>query len=394
MKSPSRKLSATAGVFTLACALMAGSLSTTAFADDDDDAKPRSYPYVKGTLSVEIEHDNVFDADDPDAETSDTYNTTELGVGFYFSPMFSVHANLTFEPVLDPGPGEDRFFGDHGLYADELYAKFSFDPLEIMAGKIHPAFGKAWDDTPGLFGTDLAEDYEISERIGVGFSVTREHTPVGKVALHASAFFADTTFLSDSAFTSRGRADQDDGGLSNTESLESFAVSIEGEEVPGFAGLSYNIGFVHQAGGEDDLDDQNGFVLGLKKESSYNNVTFEWVGETAWFDYGGDLYDTGDPTQFVDSLWYWTLGAQATFNEQYRISAAYTARNAELFNGAEFDDYQYTASAGMKVWHDWWLDAGYKFVEEQDEDAHVLGLKLSREIEFERSLSSAVHSLK
>jgi hypothetical protein len=88
------------------------------------------------------------------------------------------------------------------------------------------------------------------------------------------------------------------------------------------------------------------------------------------------------------------VGAQASINDKYRINAAYTARDAELFDGTDFDDYQYTASAGMKIWRDWWLDAGYKFTQEEDEDSHVFGVLLSKEFEFERSLSHSTHTMK
>jgi hypothetical protein len=85
----------------------------------------------------------------------------------------------------------------------------------------------------------------------------------------------------------------------------------------------------------------------------------------------------------VDSLWYWTLGGQLTFNDKYRINTAYTARNAELFDGTNFDDFQWTASGGMKVWREWWLEAGYKYLEEADEESHTVGLKLSKTFEFD-----------
>jgi hypothetical protein len=384
MRDASRRFGITGAVAALACALALGGLAGPVRADDDDNKAdaPRSFPYVKGELSVEIEHDNI-DADEAGADISDTYTTTDLDIGAYFSPFFSVHGHFTFEPVLDAEEGDDRFFEDHGLYAEELYAKFSFKPFEVKAGKYNPAFGSAFDETPGLYGTDLAEDYELTERIGLAIATTRENTGFGKVTLTASTFFADTTFLSQSIFTNRGRVDVDDGGLSNTESLESFAISIEGEEIPGFAGLSYNIGFVHQAAGVDDVDDQNGFVFGLKHTRKYNNVEFEVIGETAYFDYGGNLYDADDAEEFVESLWYWTLGTQATINEKFRISTAYTARNAELYDGTEFDDFQWTASAGVKLWREWWLDAGYKYLEEEEEESHTVGLKLSKTFEFD-----------
>ena len=73
-----------------------------------------------------------------------------------------------FEPVQDPDPGDDRFLEDHGLYAEELFVNYETGHFAGYAGKFNPSFGTAWDLAPGIFGTDLAEDYEITERIGLG----------------------------------------------------------------------------------------------------------------------------------------------------------------------------------------------------------------------------------
>jgi hypothetical protein len=123
-------------------------------------------------------------------------------------------------------------------------------------------------------------------------------------------------------------------------------------------------------------------------------VKVEWIGETAYFDYGGNLYDEDDDGLFVETLWYYTLGAQASINDKYRVSASYTARYADLFDGAEFDDYQYQVSAGMKLGRDWWLDAGYKFLQEQDEESHTVGLLLTKTIEFDTGELEPASSLK
>ena len=78
---------------------------------------------LSGELTVEFQNDNNIDSDDPDAELSDLYNTTELAAELTINHFLSGHTSLTFEPVLDPDPGDDRFFEDQGLYAEELYAK-------------------------------------------------------------------------------------------------------------------------------------------------------------------------------------------------------------------------------------------------------------------------------
>ena len=52
-------------------------------------------------------------------------------------------------------------------------------------------------------------------------------TSAGKIALTTSLYTVDTTVLSESAFTNRGRTSLDDGGAGNTESLDSFAIALD-----------------------------------------------------------------------------------------------------------------------------------------------------------------------
>ncbi len=205
-------------------------------AQSADMATPHSYPYLKGDVFIGFQTDNTFAADNPDAKLSDTYTKTEMGVGAYFSPYFSAHAGFTFEPVFDPGPSQDRFFGDEGLYVQQLYGQLDLSPVAFFAGKFNLAFGKAWDLAPDVYGADLVEDYQFTERVGVGVSVAKDKTSLGKMTLTASTFFADTSVLSNSLFTNRGQNSIRDGGLSNTGNLDSFAVSLTGSDAPGLEG--------------------------------------------------------------------------------------------------------------------------------------------------------------
>lgn len=69
-------------------------------------------PYIEGTVSVELQSDNVTRSDDPAGKISDTYTTTEAGITVHFLPFFQISSTLVLEPVLDPA--DDRFFEDHG----------------------------------------------------------------------------------------------------------------------------------------------------------------------------------------------------------------------------------------------------------------------------------------
>src|SRR3546814_21075551 len=90
----------------------------------------------------------------------------------------------------------------------------------------------AWDVAPGIWGTDLAEDYELAEQIGVAGDLRFGGEGVGKHALTLGTFFADTTFLSRSAFTDRGRTRLSDGGAGNPEDFSPFPVALEGTALP------------------------------------------------------------------------------------------------------------------------------------------------------------------
>ena len=47
----------------------------------------------------------------------------------------------------------------------------------------------------------------------------------GKHSLEVSSFMADTTFLSDSVLRQRGNTSKEDGGPSNTQRFNSYAIS-------------------------------------------------------------------------------------------------------------------------------------------------------------------------
>jgi hypothetical protein len=333
-------------------------------------------PRVEGEIVFEFQSDNTFDSEDPAAELSDTFNTTEAAVGWYLFPGFSVQAGFVLEPVLDPEPGEDRFFEDHGLYAEELYAQYQRGPVRAFAGKFNPAFGKAWDAAPGIYGTDLAEDYELTERLGLGAEVSQDAGALGALALTAALYQADTSGLSDSAFTNRGRTDCDDGGLSNTCSLESFAVALDGSALPGLPGLGYQLAYRHQAAGDGDPEDENGYSAALTGAHTWNSVGVEWIGEVAYLD-GADVFD-----EAPQEIWYQTFGVAFT-KDIYNLSLSYTGRQTDFEDVTEdYDDYQFSVSAGAAWSSGWTFDVGYKYHVEEDVENHTVGALLTRSVGF------------
>ncbi len=327
-----------------------------------------SYPNISGELSLELQDDWTYNSDDETAEINDLYPTVTLTTKVAFTQALSVNLEATLEPIEDAT--DDRAFEDLGGYLNILTINYDTDLFSVYAGKFTPNFGIAWDAAPGLYGTDLNEDYEFAEMIGLGgalhFNLAGDHT------VSASSFFADTTFLSDSVGDSRGPLDEDDGGPANTEGLESFAVALDGgfTELDGFR---YHVGFTSLAEGDDGTENQLGYVVGAE----YGFPITEEITATPLFEYayldnlgGAD----GDSAQFV------TAGIGFEYNA-WAASTTFQHRNTET-GSSDVDDYVFDITVGYTFENGIGVAGGWRHAEEDDVDNSGLGILLSYSLEF------------
>lgn len=332
------------------------------------------FPNVSGTFVLELQSDTTFDSDDSGAEITDTFATVETSLDFNLSEIFTVHTDLVLEPVLDPDPFEDRFFEDHGGYVETLHLIVNLGQFTLLGGKINPAFGTAWDVTPGIYGTDFAEDYELTERIGVGGSYTFDGGDAGQHVLQTAVFFTDTSALSNSAFTRRGQLSVADGGASNTEDFSSFAIALDGGEIASLPGFSYHVSFRHGEAGDGDVSDETGFAIGARQEiETADGTNFELNGEVAVF----DNLDGGEN----DAL-YATAGL-AVARDEWFGATSFTLRDLSGGPaGTNFDDKLFQATVGREVFENASLAAGYKFAEEEEVESHTIGVLFAYETDF------------
>lgn len=323
--------------------------------------------------AVEFEWDNTFDADDPAAEMSDLYNTTELGISLDFGNGFSAASVFVFEPVLDPV--DDRTLEDHGLFLENVFLQYSADRFTLYGGKINPVFGTAWDMTPGLYGVDIAEEYELAEMIGVGgdFNMTAfgswEHVVSGAV------FYADTSNLSDSWFTERGQTTLADGGPGNTEGLDSYAFAIDGTGLPSMPGLAYHVGYRSLAKGVGDLNDERAVVFGLSRDFELNDdMSVSTIFEFA------KLSNTHGGTE--DSTFFTTGGSLVCGPWSYSLAYSNFTEDAPAAPGGELETFQYQLSVGYEFENGVALEVGYKMLSEHDEESRTFGVLFVKEFEW------------
>lgn len=376
-----RQSALTAATFFMMTALAGAS---PALAGGDSPSRFGFVPHISGEINVEIQSDHVVRSDDPDGKISDTYTTTEAEFTAHLTPMFAVVSHFVLEPVLDPT--DDRFFEDHGAYIEEIYARFKFGAVTVKAGKYDPAFGTAWDAAPGVYGTDFAEDYELAERLGIAISYEATGTAFGDVTLAANVYKLDTTELSRSIFTDRGRTTREDGGASNTSGLESFALTATFADIAK-SGVKLNFGYRHQAEGvgPDDVADEKGFVVGLSGEHKTSDGKIEWIVEAATF----DNFDAGE-----NDATYVTAGLKWTFLKHYNIALSGTRRQIDVPSAPDFTDHLFQLSAGTELGAGWTFDVGYKWEEVEDVKSQTVGVLFTKKFEFDTKPSSRPTSYK
>ena len=341
-----------------------------------------------GELVVELQSDNLYSTDDgADAEFTDTYTTTEAELAMS-SGAFSVNTTLLIEPMLDPGDpgdpmagidrssveaGESRTFQDHGLVVEVLTLDYELDDLHLYAGKFGPHFSLAYDEAPGVYGTDMSEDTnEIAEMVGAGFAYgfggeARRYT------LSGSVFTADTSDLSDSMGNKRGRTREEDGGPGNTGSMESFALALDIEQED----LLVHLGAVQMT--TDYLVDEEGNRDRAGADDETRAVAAAIFspaeGLTALLEYAHFSNFGGD--RDIDAQVF-TVGAMMEFDDGWYAAASYTSRDPERAPA----DAQFQVSGGYVFERGLELSAGWKWVEEEDVQSRVLGLFAVHSWEF------------
>jgi hypothetical protein len=350
---------------------LAAALPAAALAADNvkpaGTAAPDVYPYIDGVINLEFDNDWTFHSSNPANEFNNLYmhgSTAAFKLGL--TQVFSVNLGLTLEQVKGPYPPKDCTMCGIGLYMDTLNLEANLGNWTFTAGKYEPNFGFAWDVAPGPWGSRYAEDYELSERMALGAAYTFD-TGFGKHTLAVNTFFADTTVFSESLFNNRGRLHDYDGGAGNTGKFDNFSVTLAGEEIPGLEGFKYNIGYRHQTGTESDAGDENGFVIGLAKDTEIGNgVTLGLVGELAYFEhYTGAA---GDAT-------YVTVGGSLK-------RGPWHGELTGSFRDFETNDRLVAASVGYGFDSGYDLSIGYGREHVAGDDNDMIGVRLTKCFSF------------
>ncbi|MGI9413654.1 MAG: hypothetical protein ACR2PM_08290, partial [Hyphomicrobiales bacterium] len=134
---------------------------------------------MTGELSLELQLDHALRSDDPDLSRTTLEGTADAEIDFWLTSALSSHTKISLDSTDNRLSDENLIFGEVGLRVEELYLRFDIESYRIIAGKFAIDFGVAWDDAFGLYGSDLAEEYEFKERVGVHAEVRLKDTGTG-----------------------------------------------------------------------------------------------------------------------------------------------------------------------------------------------------------------------
>lgn len=336
-----------------------------------------SYPSFSGEAVFEVQLESSPNSDSATNERTNTFGRSEIAPNFRINKNLFIDGVAVFEPVQTNTTGDDTFFDDEGLFMEEIKLNFETEKFALFTGKFNPGFGTAWDYGRGIWSEDFAEDYEVTEKLGLGGSYNFGTEAYGKHTFTASTFFKDTSFLSKSTITDRGHVKKSTGGVSNTEDFSSFALSLDGENVAGVENLSYHMGFRHLAKGDADragTQDDDGFAIGVNytvpvHEKIKSDVLLEYVRIN---NVDGGASDKN----------YYTASVVNKICDNWNITIGYTKRDERTPGSADVNDHLFQLSGGYDFGNGLTLELGWKNTEEANISTDIIGGLARYTIEF------------
>lgn len=330
-----------------------------------------AYPVFTVDGYIESRFDDVPRSDDPNAKKFDLNPKGEADFDLLFDENLSAHAHVTGESVKASRSGRDRYISGTGVYLQELYLKYQTDDFSVYGGKFGAPFGIGWDMLPDLVKDGFSGDYETTEMDGIGGSVTVRPEGFGEHTLSAAAFFADTSFLHYSLFSSPGSRDpqaerishlrRNDGGLGNTEKFNNFSITLGGDRFGGAsqggddepAGFFYNVGFRYLSAGVTETREERGLAAAVGYRIRYGDDT----SLTPFAEYV-HFWDFSGAPGSADIM---TLGLLANIGPwEAATSVAWRSVDSRGGGALDHDDYLFAMQAAYNFDNGLYLGAGYR----------------------------------
>ncbi|WP_145974896.1 hypothetical protein [Ruegeria atlantica] len=344
-------------------------------------------PYVVGSLSIGLFNDHTFQADDPNEKINDIFGESRLEAFVFLSRNIYVETGWLVEPVDAPIAGRDRFLEAHALKWGALSLTFESGDFWISAGKGPVHFGIAESVAPGIYGSDIASDfYAIKGRVGVGANYGFDAGDFGSHALRGGVFTLDTSWLATPFFSDFDPPKRSTGGAGNTNGLKNWAIALDGGGIDVLPGFRYHLSYVNQ---------QTEFLRlpnGKKVPRDALGNEHRYAAAITWLPIA--LIDELSVTPFVEyarlenargrrnrTEGYLTSSLDLQYR-QWSLALAATGWEVKTPDGSRTSNLQAQISAGYTFDNGVTFEAGFRSLNEDNENSETFGLALNYELPF------------
>lgn len=338
----------------------------------------KNYPYVSGDALIQYQADRVLSSEKKGIPANNGFVYVEQNSSLNFNKNWSAKMQLRLQPnnVLTTRNqvtperyrtflSNDRGFGlqETGILLEELKLNYENDDVRVFAGKFDPTFGTAWRKTKriGVFASQFTEDYNLREKIGGGITALLENSSIS-----FNSFMNDTTELSRSMISDRGRAKGSSGIAGSNGSLSSYSVSMEGENFLTVDNWYYNFGYrslgVDNAAGRAR---EQGFVVGSeylyqlgRNSSIIPFVELVKIDNFAGFKNRNAKYGT---FALIGNYSSWTA------------SVSFVTREIKDPYAVNYNDHQMQFSVGYKITDNLTVDISRADIKEDGQNGGLIG---------------------
>jgi hypothetical protein len=232
-----------------------------------------AYPHLTGEIELQIQADKLVKAPAGTNRNANVFSDSEANFGLFLTRELSLQTTFHLDQVKDQQSG--GFLRGQALFLEQAFVNYQTRGWAAYAGKFNPQFGMFWDRAPGVYGDAFSkEDYQLTEAIGGGGSVTFDTLSFGSHELGAGVWFKDNSPLSWSLInrpsfgaetTLRvGQSRRAYGGAGNTAGPRSWSASARGDQFAIAPNLAYNVDFSSLAPGVDGTARQQMLAAGLQ----------------------------------------------------------------------------------------------------------------------------------
>ena len=313
---------------------------------------------ISGFISNRVHYNNIYQSDDQQQKYQDAFLNANLGLDIKLGSGFSIKTVAKFEqmPQASETLGKDQFFNNEGAYFDELALNYNYKNISALAGKFATNFGSAWNNDNGIWVNQIAQNYQIDEKLGLGL-IARfgDKQTIGQYVFGFASFTNDRKNLDNSIISKRDSSSKADGLVGDTRNLSSNVASVDiYYQFSKQEKLSYHLAYSNlainkrqnQSNIPTKIDDQKSLALNMNYQYPINNNILidgliEYVNTK---NMGGDIdssanFLTANLTTYFNNFYLIIARAQ---KQQFKIGTNGIDHSInELSIGYKFDNHNH-----------------------------------------------------